>query len=189
MIGVLEGSILALRGDRVVIGVGGIGFEVAMSAKALAALPSVGEPATVHTHLHVREDGMSLYGFGSEGDRDLFRVLLGASGVGPRLAIAILGVFSADALRKAVATEDVDALTRVPGVGTRSAQKIILDLKPKLADIEADVLEATATGARLRQALEALGYAPSEIRPVLSSVDDAAPLPEQIRQALRELGR
>ncbi len=103
--------------------------------------------------------------------------------------MAMLSVFSADALRKAVATEDVDALTQVPGIGKRTAQKIVLDLKPKLADLEADVLDGQSPSAQVRDALESLGYAPAEIRDVLPHLDTSAPVPEQIRHALRELGR
>ncbi len=88
-----------------------------------------------------------------------------------------------------VATEDVDALTQVPGIGRRTAQKIVLDLKPKLADLEADVLDGSAPSAQVRDALESLGYSPAEIRGVLPHLDDSAPVTEQIRQALRELAR
>ena len=103
--------------------------------------------------------------------------------------MAMLGVFSADVLRTLVATEDVHALTQVPGIGTRTAQKIVLDLKPKLADLEADVLEGAAPSAQVREALESLGYGPAEIRDVLPHLDASAPVADQIRHALRELGR
>lgn len=187
MIGRLSGSVAGFRADRMLLDVNGVGYEVAMTAKAIAALPPVGEPTVVFTHLQVREDDMSLYGFASESDRDLFRVLLSVSGIGPKVALAILGVFSADALRKTVASEDVKGLTQVPGIGMRGAQKIVLDLKPKLSDMEADVLEGAATASQFREALEALGYTPAEIRDVSPSVDADAPVTEQIRQALRAL--
>lgn len=189
MIGRLRGQVVAVHPDRTVLDVGGVGYEMVMTPKALASLPIVGESAVVHTHLHVREDAMTLYGFVDEGDRDVFRVLLGASGVGPRVALAMLGVFSADALRRVVTAEDVDALTQVPGVGKRTAQKIILDLKPRLADLEAEILDGAGAPAQVRQALENLGYGPTEIRQALDLIDGAEPLAEQIRQALRELGR
>ncbi len=189
MIGRLRGVVEEVGDGRVLLDVAGIGYEVTMSPKGIAALGGVGESATIHTHLHVRDDAMVVYGFPSSAERDLFRVLLGASGVGPKVAMAILGVFSPDALVEAVASEDVDALTQVPGVGTRGAQKIILDLKPKLAALEAEVLEATSAAAQVRQALEGLGYTPAEIRRVLPLLDGSASVPEQIRHALRELGR
>jgi holliday junction DNA helicase RuvA len=189
VIGRLRGHVAAVRGERVVVDVHGFGFEVAMHARGVASLPGVAEPVVLHTHLHAREDALTLYGFVDETDRDLFRVLLGASGVGPKVAMGILGVFSADALRAAIASEDVDALTRVPGVGKRGAQKIILDLRPKLADLEADVLGGGSDAALLRQALEGLGYGPAEIRAVAGEIDRELPLPEQIRHALRSLAR
>lgn len=189
MIGWLAGRVAAVRGERLLLDVSGVGYEISMTPKTIAGLPALGEPIAVHTHLYVREDEMRLYGFATEADRDLFRVLLTASGVGPRVGLAILGVFSADALRRVVASEDADALCQVPGVGKRSAQKIILDLKPKLTDLEAEVLEAATASAQLRQALDGLGYSPAEIRRVLPGVDSTFPVAEQIRQALQELGR
>jgi Holliday junction DNA helicase RuvA len=189
MIGRLTGTVAAREGDRLILDVGGVGYEVAMTAKALAALPPVSEEAVVHTHLHVRDDGMSLYGFATRAERDLFRVLLGASGVGPKVALAVLGTFSADALRRVVATEDVKALTQVPGIGMRGAQKIVLDLKPKLADLEADIVGGTGPAATVREALEGLGYTPSEIRDVVAGLDHDRPVTEQIRAALQTLGR
>lgn len=189
MIGMLSGTVAAVRGERLLLDVHGVGYEINLTAKSIAALPPVGESTIVFTHLHVREDGMTLYGFPTEADRDLFRVLLGASGVGPKVALGMLGVFSADAIRKVVATEDVKALTAVPGIGQRGAQKIILDLKPRLADLEADVLEGSSASGQFRDALEGLGYTSAEIREVAPLVDSEAPVTEQIRQALRELGR
>jgi Holliday junction DNA helicase RuvA len=189
MIGRLTGLVAGIEMERVVLDVGGVGYEIAMSPKSIAALPPLGELAVIHTHLHVREDGMSLFGFLTRADRDVFRLLLGASGVGPKVALAMLGVFSADALRKLVAAEDVKALTQVPGIGLRSAQKIVLDLKPKLADIEAEVLGGASVATQLREALESLGYTTAEVREILPSVDGEAPIGEQIRSALRELGK
>jgi holliday junction DNA helicase RuvA len=169
VIGRLRGHVAGVRGDRVVVDVHGFGFEVVMHARGVASLPGVAEPVVLHTHLHPREDALTLYGFVDETDRDLFRVLLGASGVGPKVAMGILGVFS--------------------GVGKRGAQKIILDLRPKLADLEADVLGGGSDAALLRQALEGLGYGPAEIRAVAGEIDPELPLPEQIRHALRSLAR
>jgi Holliday junction DNA helicase RuvA len=171
------------------VDVGGVGYEIVVGPRTLAALPGVGDEVVIHVHLHGREDGITLYGFDSEGDRDLFRVLLTASGVGPKLGLAILSALTATEVRKAVASEDVDALTIVPGVGKRSAQKLVLDLKPKLADGEADVLDGVGASTQLRQALESLGYSGSEIREVVPTIEADMPLTEQVRAALRVLGR
>lgn len=187
MIGRLRGTLVAAEADRVCIDVGGVGYEIAVTAKTAAGIGHVGDEVTVFTHLHVREDALVLYGLASAGDRDLFRVLLGAQGVGPRVALGILGVLSAEALRRAVATEDTDALCQVPGIGKRTAQRIVLDLKPKLADAEADVTDSSS--GQVRQALEGLGYSAAEIREAMAEVDTTAPVTEQIRAALKLLGR
>jgi Holliday junction DNA helicase RuvA len=187
MIGCLRGTVAAREGDRIILDVGGVGYEIHVTPKTAAAAGQQGETVTVFTHLHVRDDALVLFGFGTAADRELFRVLLGAQGVGPRVALAILGVFSADALRSAVASEDVDALTQVPGIGKRTAQRIVLDLRPRLADIEAELVESS--GGQVRQALEQLGYSASEIREALGAVDAESPVTEQIRSALRVLGR
>jgi len=142
----------------------------------------------VHIHTHVREDEMSLFGFGSEPDRDLFRILLGAGGVGPKLAMAISGTMSHEEIVRSIATEDADALTVVPGVGKRGAQRIVLELAPKLAGIDADVVGSPST-ITVRQALEGLGYTTEEINGVMGELDPGATIEVQIKTALRALGR
>jgi Holliday junction DNA helicase RuvA len=189
MIGRLRGTFAGRSAGWVLIDVVGVGYEVAVAPRTQTDLPGVGEEVVLHTHLHIREDGMTLYGFATEGERDLFRVLLTASGVGPKLALAILGSLTVTEVRRAVAQEDVDALTVVPGVGKRSAQKLVLELKPRLEQAEAEVLEGTSAGAQVRQALESLGYTSAEIREVSGSLNGEAPVAEQVREALRMLGR
>ncbi len=187
MIGRLRGSLVSLSGAGVVVDVGGVGYEVSMTPRAMAGLPPVGSQVLLHTHLHVREEEMSLFGFPNEADRDLFRVLLLASGVGPRLASSILGTLAATEVRRAIAAEDVDALTIVPGIGKRGAQKLVLELRPRMIDQEADVVGAD--GNQVRYALEGLGYSPPEIREALAGLDREASLEDQIRSALRVLSR
>ena len=189
MIAQIRGILVAARASAVVIDVGGVGYEVAVTPRTLAALAGVGEDVVVHTHLVVREDAHFLFGFFSEADREAFRVLITVSGVGPRVAMAILSVMTAADLRRAVATEDVDALVAVPGVGKRSAQKLILDLRPKLADGGADVLDGGPAPVQVRQALEALGYSAAEIREVAPHLDAGLPIAEQLRAALKSLGK
>lgn len=189
MIGHIRGSILGVVPDRVVVDVGGVGYEVTMTPRSIAQMGGRGETVSLNTHLHVREDGMILFGFLSAEERDLFRVLLGASGVGPKVALSILGVLSPQELTRAVAAEDIDALTRAPGVGKRGAQKIVLDLKPRIADLEAEILDGDSNLSRVRQALEGLGYSGPEIREALSSLDSSLPLQDLIRSALKELAR
>lgn len=188
MIGRLRGILVAMLGDAVIVEVGGVGYQVTMTPGGLASLPTVGEEVVIHTHLQVREDDLSLYGFPTLADRDLFRVVISASGVGPKVGMALLATLRSDQLRRAIATEDVDALSTAPGVGKRSAQKIILELRPKLADAEADLISGAAAG-KVRQALENLGYMAEEISDVIPDVDPDAPLADQIRTALKALGQ
>jgi Holliday junction DNA helicase RuvA len=188
MIGRLRGVLVSRRGEVVCIEVGGVGYEVTMTPRAVGTLPGVGEEVVVHTHTHVREDEMSLYGFGSEPDRDLFRVLLGAGGVGPKLAMAISGAMTHQEIVRAIITEDADALTVVPGVGKRGAQRIVLELAPKLAGIDAEVVGSPGV-LTVRQALESLGYSTEEINGVMGELDPEATIEMQIRTALRALGR
>lgn len=188
MIGRLRGVLVSRRGDVACIEVGGVGYELTMTPRGLSALPGVGEEVVVHTHTHVREDELSLFGFGSEPDRDLFRILLGAGGVGPKLAMSILGSMTHQEIVRAIVTEDADALTVVPGVGKRGAQKIVLELAPKLAGTEVDVVGSSST-VTVRQALEGLGYSTEEINAVMGELDPEATIEEQITTALRALGR
>ncbi len=188
MIGRLRGTLVSLTRHGVVVDVGGVGYDVAMTPEAVADLPAVGEEIVVHTHLSVREDDLSLYGFPASGDRDLFRTLISASGVGPRVAMALLATLRPDALRRAIATEDVDTLSTAPGVGKRSAQKIVLELRPKLADAEAELVSGSGP-AQVRQALEQLGYRSDEIADVLDDLDHDAPVADQVKAALKVLGQ
>ncbi|MGB7859373.1 MAG: Holliday junction branch migration protein RuvA, partial [Acidimicrobiia bacterium] len=136
MIGRLRGMLVSQREATVTIDVNGVGYEATMTPREVAALPGIGEEVVIHTHTHVREDELRLYGFGTESDRELFRVLIGASGVGPKVGMAMLGAIPAEEIVRAIVTEDPDALTLAPGVGKRGAQKIVLELGPKLAGHE-----------------------------------------------------
>ena len=188
MIGRLRGTLVAAREGYLVLDVAGVGYEVAVTPRTVGELPPVGEEVVLHTHLHLREDGMALFGFTSESERQLFRMLITASGVGPKLALTVLGSSTADELRRIIVTEDVDSLTLVPGIGKRTAQKLILDLRPKLAQGDVDLVGSSSSSGRVREALETLGFGSAEIAEVLPSVDDSAPVEEQVRTALRMLG-
>ena len=131
MIAHLNGTVAGVSPDGAVIEVGGVGLRVQCTPDTLASLRP-GEPARVATSLVVREDSLTLFGFGSEDERNVFELLQTASGIGPRLALAILAVHSPDALRRALATEDLNALTMVPGIGRKGAQRIVLELKDRL---------------------------------------------------------
>lgn len=188
MIGRLRGTLVVVGATGVVIDVDGVGYEVALTAAALGDLPPIGEEAVIHTHLHVREDQMSLFGFTSLDQRDLFRLLIGVSGVGPKVAMAILGTMTTDDLRRAVATDDVAALTAVPGIGKRSAQKLLLELRPRL-ELSDAVVGSSGAMAETRAALEGLGYQPDEIRAAMRELSADLPVEELLRRSLQQLGR
>ncbi len=189
MIGRLRGTIVARRTGGVTLDVAGVGYEVIVTPQTLSSVPGVGEAAVLHTHLHVREDAMTFYGFADEPGRDMFRLLLATSGIGPKVAMAILGSLRVDELHRAVIGEDIDALTVVPGIGKRSAQRLLIDLKPKLVDADYVSLGGDSGSGRVREALEGLGYAAAEIREIIPEIPEDAPLEEQLRVALRALGR
>lgn len=192
MIASLRGRLAEVLFDGAVIEVGGVGYRVFLTPKATASLPRGGE-VMVHTVTYVREDTLALYGFLSADERHVFEQLLSASGVGPKLALAMLSVHSPDALRRAVSASDADALMLVSGVGRKGAARLIIELKGKLGDGAVDLPSDPTTRpayAEVREALTALGYAPAEIRTALESLpEDAGALPTQelLRLALREL--
>jgi Holliday junction DNA helicase RuvA len=190
MIARVRGTLVDRSAERAVIDVAGVGYQVTMTARDLAALPSIGQEVVIHTHLHVREDVLALYGFGDASSRDLFAILLGASGIGPKIAVAMLATLGADGLRSAVLTDDVAALTAVPGIGNRTAQKLILDLRGRL-DLPDGVLPGGSESSlsAVRDALEGLGYATGEIRDAMSGLDATEPLDQLLRSALQRLGR
>ncbi len=189
MIGRLRGLLAAKHADRVIIDVGGIGHEVAVTPRALVALPGVGEEAVLHTHLHVREDQLALFGFTTEDGRDVFRLLLGLSGIGPKVALAILGTLQPEELRRVVATEDADALTVVPGIGKRTAQKLMLELRAKLDVLGVEPAGGETAAGEVRAALAGLGYGSDEIREVMRELPVDLSLEELLRLSLRELGK
>lgn len=192
MIGSVRGSVLErLASGEVLVEVGGVGYRVLVPLSALQTL-SPGTPAFLFTHLHVREDAMVLYGFPTRDERDTFEVLLGASGVGPKLALAILSVHQPSSLRRALLEDDLDALTLVPGVGKRTAQRLLVDLKARLDVPDVDLVEVEAGSpnrarAEVREALTGLGYAADEVRAVMGQLPDDGGVEDLLRDALKLL--
>jgi Holliday junction DNA helicase RuvA len=185
----LEGKVLSRGPDRVVISVGGVGFEAHVSATTLRSLPPTGRTAHLLTQLHVRDDALTLFGFGDAEERILFGLLLGVTGVGPKVALAILSVLSPNAFRRAVVSGDADAITVVPGVGKKVAGRILLDLKDRLGAVGD---EAVASGplAEVREALLALGLSAQEARDALAALppNGDRPVEDLLRDALRSVG-
>ena len=189
MIARITGTLVDRGLDAVVVDVGGVGYEIAVTPRTLSDLPGIGEEVVLHTHLHVREDQMALFGFDTMADKDLFSILLGVSGVGPKVAMAILGTLTSERLRVAVASDDVATLTDVPGLGKRSAQKLMLELRPKLELPDAEVLSGGTSVAEVRQALDGLGYQSAEIREAMRELPGDLPVEELLRLSLQELGK
>ncbi len=188
MIGRLRGTIAERSMDAVIIDVGGVGYRVSVTPRTLVALPAIGEQAVMHTHLYVREDQLALYGFPNAQERDLFELLLGASGVGPKVALAILATFTPEELRATVSTNDQASLTSVPGIGKRSAEKLMVELRPKM-DVVGAFAVASGPMSEAREALERLGYGNEEIRGILSSLGPDLPVEELVKQSLQQLGK
>jgi Holliday junction DNA helicase RuvA len=191
VIGSVRGSVLErLTSGEVLVEVGGVGYRVLVPSSALPTLQP-GTPAFLFTHLHVREDAMVLYGFPTRDERDTFEVLLGASGVGPKLALAILSVHQPSSLRRALLDDDLDALTLVPGVGKRTAQRLLVDLKARLDVPDVDLVAAEITGpnarAEVREALTGLGYGSDEVRAVMGQLSDDGVVEDLLRDALKLL--
>ena len=191
MIGSVRGTVLERSpSGEVLVEVGGVGYRCLVPISALPQLDP-GGAAFLMTHLHVREDAMTLFGFPTREERDTFEILILANGVGPKLALAILSVHPPSALRRAVAEDDVDALCLVSGVGKRTAQKLMIELKARLdlpdLDLRDDTSGAPPARAEVRAALTELGYAPDEVRSVLADLPADGAVEELLRTALKQL--
>lgn len=188
MIGFVEGTLADRTTDRVVIATGGVGYELLVSATTLRALPAPGRKAKLFTHVQVRDDTFVLFGFVSREERDIFGLLRGVSGVGPKVALSILSVFEPGAFRKAVLSGDADAITIVPGVGKKVAARVVLDLKEKFGG-EVEVPEAGGPLAEVRDALAGMGLSSQEVRDAMAGLEaDGLPVEELLRRALQKVG-
>lgn len=200
MIQFIRGELAAIEEDRILVDVGGVGYGIFMSVQSMSLLPSVGEEVKIHTYLSVKEDAMQLFGFLTRDDLKVFKLLIGVNGIGPKGGQAILSVLSPDNLRFAVMSNDVKAISSAPGIGKKTAEKLILELKDKLS-IE-DVLEHAAakeqtvsdvqgdnyeTVSEAVQALVALGYGNTEALKAVKKVEITGDMGvnEVLKQALR----
>lgn len=194
MIGSLKGRLVHKQPPHLLIDVGGVGYEVEAPMSTFYTLPAAGAEVTLRTHLVVREDAHILYGFGSERERRLFRELLKVSNVGPKIALALLSGISVDAFLLCVESQDTDALVRVPGVGRKTAERLIIEMRDRVKNL-GDIPFAPADGAvtpaqtgiqtEAFSALVALGYKPAEVTRLLKGVDGATTTEELIRGALQ----
>lgn len=192
MISFLRGTLQRVAQGEVIVEVGGVGLRLRVPTSVLEQAPEVGQMIFLHTRLVVREDALALYGFASQEERQLFDMLGQVNGVGPRLALAVLSNLSTELLRAAVANGQVDILTRVPGVGRKTAEKIIFHLKDRLAAAPVTTLTPPSeSDAEVLQALTALGYGLTEAHAALQSIpsDTSQDVEERVRMALKYFAR
>lgn len=202
MIGFLRGKVEYISMDYCLLDVGGVGYRVFVSGNTRSQLKN-GQEAMLYTYLNVREDAMLLYGFLTQAEYELFQLLITVSGIGPKVAMGIIGAITPEALSQAVQNKNVKALTALPGIGKKSAERMILELKDKLHFIDDGEFTETGTGivsgeigddiySEAMAALMALGYSQGEVSEVFSSfgsLDQEADVQMVIKMALRELSR
>jgi len=198
MLSYLRGTIQAKEmtegsADRLVVEVAGVGFDVTVSRRTLVVLGQVGDEITVHTALSIRENDWTIFGFASAEEREMFALVQSVSGVGPKLALGLVGTLGPRELAEAIVNEDTKMVSQAPGVGAKMAQRLILELKSKVEDWSARRLGAAASGAvsrsaafeEVRSILEGLGYTPTEINGALKSAEAEKAIAEDVEQLVR----
>jgi len=191
MIARLAGRLVEKHPPSIVVDVHGVGYEIDVPMSTFYHLPATGQEVTLLTHLVVREDAHLLFGFGTEGERQLFRQLLRISGIGARTALSLLSGLSVAEVQAAVAQQDSARLTRIPGIGKKTAERLLLELKDKLGPAAGSAAQTAAApaGDDALNALVALGYSDKEARAALARLGPELPVQDAIRQALRILAR
>ena len=195
----VRGKLIYMDATTAVVECGGVGYNCQTTMNTLKTL-RLGDEVTLYTHLNVREDAMELFGFSTKTELDTFKTLIGVSGVGPKAGLAILSVLSPEQVAMAIATDDVKTITRAQGVGKKIAQRIVLELKDKLAkSLATDNGMDQVTGAAVNassgnipkaiEALGVLGYAPSDVSSILATLDSSLPVEQLIAQTLKQMGR
>jgi Holliday junction DNA helicase RuvA len=197
MIGFLKGRLAMKQPPTLMLDVNGVGYELEAPMSTFYGLPAMGEPVALFTHLVVREDAHILFGFGTDAERRLFRGLLKVSGVGPKIALGVLSGASAEDFLRIVEAEDVAMLTRIPGIGRKTAERIIIEMRDSVQKLATPLLAGTSLGPGIAQppqspqseafsALIALGYKPPEVTRLLKSADEPGlSTTEIIRRALK----
>jgi Holliday junction DNA helicase RuvA len=192
MIASLQGVLESLGGDYAIINVGGVGFCVYMPTSVLSTLAKVGEEVRVYTHLHVTDDDISLYGFGSADELTLFETLISVSGLGPRLALAMLSSLTVEQMTMAIATGSTDLLTTVPGIGRKMADRLVLELKDKIGAglIATPATQVAQENTDVLAALTSLGYSVAEASRAVATLptDSDLSVEERVKLALQYLG-
>ncbi|MFH1381345.1 MAG: Holliday junction branch migration protein RuvA [Chloroflexota bacterium] len=190
MIASLRGRLEALGSDWAVIDVNGVGFQVYLPTSTLSTLGATGKEVYLYTYLHMREDNLTLYGFTATEERELFQLLLGVSGIGPRTALSVLSTMTVDQVSTAIATGDVDLLATVPGIGKRTAGRLVLELKDKIGKgwVVTTAAQMAGENADVMAALTSLGYSVNEASRAVAGLPADVSLEEKIKLALQYLG-
>ena len=195
MIHFLNGKLVSLQSDRAIIECSGVGFSVGISVSTCSKLASkLGKEAMVYTYMAVSEDAMSLYGFSDEDELDLFKKLISVSGIGPKGAISILGTLTPETLRTSVSSGDAKMIAQAPGVGLKTAQKLIIELKDKIGASDADEIPVSqgSGGEKISQVIDTLtlyGFSRGQVVDALKKSDRSLPLEALISETLRTLGK
>jgi holliday junction DNA helicase RuvA len=191
MIGRLSGRLLAKQPPQITVDVQGIGYEIDVPMSTLYQLPATGADVVLYTQLVVREDAHLLYGFATEAERALFRQLIRISGIGARTALSVLSGLSVAELQEAVRAQDVGRLTKIPGIGKKTAERLLLELRDRLpkGGVQAVAGSAAAGGSDIANALSALGYNDKEVTWAVSQLPAGVAVTEGIRQALKLLSK
>ncbi len=201
MISYIRGELAAIEEDRVIVDVNGVGFEIFMPAQSMGSLPMIGQDVRLHTYMNVREDAMQLYGFLTKDDLKVFKLVIGVSGIGPKGGLSILSQLSPDDLRFAVMANDAKAISAAPGIGKKTAEKLIIELKDKLSiedvlskQVEDDYMTSTVSTsndmqAEAVQALVALGYGQTEAVKAVKKVEVTENITVELilKQALKQI--
>ncbi len=194
MIGYIKGEVAAIYEDRIVLECAGIGYNIYMPSTGLEFIDDIGSEVRIYTYLSVREDAMLLYGFLTKDDLDIFKLLITVNGIGPKGALAILSVMTADQLKFAIASGDSALISKAPGVGPKTAQRVILDLKDRIDTVDA-FMNTTREGGKVSGALDdvraeaslalvALGYSQADSNRAVRAVEDADDVETVLKQAL-----
>ena len=189
MIALLEGKIVGLRGNSVVLMVGGVGYLVNVSTYTLGKVAGKDQVA-LYIHTHVREDSLALYGFLQDEELAMFELLISVSGIGPKVGLSILSIADVKTIRTAIVNKDPSILTRVSGVGKKTAERVILELQNKVEAVDLEDQATTLVGQDAMDALTALGYSLTEAREALKQIPpEIEGVSARVRQALKNLGK
>lgn len=190
MIGSIRGKITLKTDKFILVETGGVGYKISISPDTLSKAPKIGDEIFLFIHTHVREDAFVLYGFLNQEELDFFEMLINVSGIGPKGALAILGIASIETLKRAIGTGDTSYLTKISGIGKKTAEKIVIELRDKVSDKMKDEKGGASMQGELDalEALKSLGYSQNEARDALKKVTPDANTNTKIREALKILG-